>query len=104
MSVIVSEPVAARDAEALLLARIVLAASGDVMPGNAMEASVFQLAGRLLMPRAPKAGEALVATCTQYFARAGGQPWSVDEITAHGAVVGLSRFRDALFRAFAVAA
>jgi hypothetical protein len=104
MSVAVSEPVTARDAEALLLARIVLAASGDVMPADAMEASVFQLAGRLLMPRVPAAGEALVATCGRYFERVGGQPWSVDEITAHGAVVGLSRFRDAVFRAFAVAA
>lgn len=90
----------ARDAEAVTLARLQAAARGETEACDAMEASVFQMAGRLLMPRLPDAGTMLVAACHRYFERTGGLPWSVNEITARRAVIGLSRFRDGLFRAF----
>ncbi len=93
----------ARDAEADLIARLQAVAHGETQPSDAMDASLCQLAGRLLLPRAPDSGAKLVAACHRYFERAGGLPWSVDELTRRHAVIGLSRFRAALFSAFGVA-
>jgi hypothetical protein len=92
-------PTDPRAAEAALLARVVAAASGGAAPADAIEASVFRIVGHWLAPQRPDAGRSLRESGDAYFAAAGGHAVSADALVATGVLIGLSRFRDQVFRA-----
>jgi hypothetical protein len=92
-------PVDARTAEAALLARVVAAARAGALPADAAEASVFRIVGHWLAPHRPDAARVLLDSGTAYFVAKGETPASAEALLASGVLIGLSRFRDQVFRA-----